>query len=120
MLHSMSNLPSQVEKGFQEWWNEHVFHRDPPREKIYKRLFAQGVSLDYVHFLCGALGFGDWWVKIIRERAVPGQKPPPVLDAIKRHQGELGPMVRLMCSVAVFTVLEEMKRILPPEFSASL
>ena len=115
----MSNLPPQVEKEFQEWWNEHIFDRDPPREKVYKRLFAQGVSLDYVHFLCDALRFWDWWAKMIRERAAPSQKPPTLLDAIKPHQRELGSLVRLLCNVTVFMVLEEIKRILP-EFSASL
>src|SRR5262249_22273148 len=107
-------------EAFDRWWNEHYFHTTNPRYKIYKRLSAKRVTLDYIDFLCDMLAFGDYLAEKTR-KAQPKKEQPDWLDKIaKVHEQEFSQLIQFACNFVVDYVLRQIQKNAPPEMGKLL
>jgi hypothetical protein len=63
MKRTVQNVPQQLH--LQTWLNTYLFRRKD-LHPIFRNLHKSGANLDYVHFLCAVLNFGDAFRKQLK------------------------------------------------------
>jgi hypothetical protein len=108
-------MTARTTEDFDRWWNKHYLHTNNPRYRIYKCLFTNGVTLDYIDFLCNALAFGDRIAEMTR-KAQPKKEQPGLLDKIaKVNEQEFSELIQFACNFVADYVLREIQKTVPLE-----